>query len=168
MTTQTQQKTSGGIAGWGRRIGQRRGGRSFRSWPAQIRESESQTSKLTDAQLLSQADHLREEAANAPNPSQVPQFCGIVCEAIFRAKGFRLHDVQLLAIAAGAAGNVVEMQTGEGKTVVTGAIAAIKTLNAPSVHVGTTNTYLAERDLEELTAAYELLGISYGLSLIHI
>ena len=55
------------------------------------------------------------------------------------------------------------MQTGEGKTVVTGAIAAIKTLNSPSVHVGTTNTYLASRDLEELTATFELLGISNGL-----
>ena len=167
MTTQTQQQTStrsaSGRGSWGERIGLRKSSRSFRSWPELIRKSEASNSKLTDAQLLDQADRLREEAVSDPDPSQVPQFCGVVCEAIFRAKGFRLHDVQLLAIAAGAAGNVVEMQTGEGKTVVTGAIAAIKTLNSPSVHVGTTNTYLAERDLEELTAAYGLLGISYGL-----
>ena len=165
MTTQTQQpqnQRSRVRAGLGQRLGLRKNN-SFRNWPKQIRESEERTGKLTDAQLLSEADRLRELAAESPDPSQVPEFCGIVCEAIYRAKGFRLYDVQLLAIAAGAAGNVVEMQTGEGKTVVTGAIAAIKTLNSPSVHVGTTNTYLAARDLEELTATFELLGINYGL-----
>ena len=163
MSTQSPQQTSSRPASRAGRWGQRKSNRSFRSWPAQIRKSEALTSKLTDAQLLSEADRLRELAAESPDPSQVPKFCGIVCEAIFRAKGFRLYDVQLLAIAAGAAGNVVEMQTGEGKTVVTGAIAAIKTLNSPSVHVGTTNTYLAERDREELTTAFGLLGISNGL-----
>ena len=167
MATQTQQPTSNRSGssrrGWKERFGQRRSRRAFRAWPRLIRESEAAHAKLTDAQLLDEADRLRELAASSADPSLVPEFCGVVCEAVFRAKGFRLYDVQLQAIAAGAAGNVVEMQTGEGKTVVTGAIAAIKTLNSPSVHVGTTNTYLAERDLEELTAAYGLLGISYGL-----
>ncbi len=167
MTTQTQQQTStrGGRRRrrWRPQIGRRSRSHSFRSWPELIRKSESENAKLTDAQLLDQADRLRELAADSPEPWQVPEFCGVVCEAVFRAKGFRLYDVQLQAIAAGAAGNIVEMQTGEGKTVVTGAIAAIKTLNSPSVHVSTTNTYLAERDLEELTTAFGLLGISSGL-----
>lgn len=167
MATQTQQPTSNRSGssrrGWKERFGQRRSRRAFRAWPRLIRESEAAHAKLTDAQLLDEADRLRELAASSADPSLVPEFCGVVCEAVFRAKGFRLYDVQLQAIAAGAAGNVVEMQTGEGKTVVTGAIAAIKTLNSPSVHVSTTNTYLAERDLEELTTAFGLLGISSGL-----
>ena len=58
---------------------------------------------------------------------------------------------------------MVEMQTGEGKTVVTGAIAAIKSLHSPSVHVATTNQYLAARDLESLEPTFERLGISHGL-----
>ncbi len=169
MTTQTQalptRSATDRRSGLRQRLAQLRGSGagSFRTWPKQIRKSESETGKLTDAELLSQADRLRELAAESQDPSLTPQFCGIVAEAIYRTKGFRLYDVQLLAIAAGAAGNVVEMQTGEGKTVVTGAIAAIKTLNAPSVHVGTTNTYLARRDLEELTDTFDLLGISSGL-----
>ena len=94
---------------------------SFRYFPKAIRAAEDRTSKLSDAQLLAQATELRERAAESNADSLVVEYGAIVSEAIYRANGFRLYDVQLTAVAAGAAGNMVEMQTGEGKTVVTGA-----------------------------------------------
>jgi len=66
-------------------------------------------------------------------------------------------------MVAGAGGAIVEMHTGEGKTVVTGATAAMKLLTNESVHVGTTNTYLAARDLEDNVPTFSLLGFSSGL-----
>ena len=95
--------------------------------------------------------------------TSVSNFTGLVCVAIQRSCGFQLFDVQVQAIAAGITGSIVEMQTGEGKTVVTGAIAAVQTLLAPSVHVGTTNTYLAARDLESMEEVFDILQISHGL-----
>ena len=136
---------------------------SFRYFSKAIRESESRTAALTDAELLARATQLREQAAESNSDSLATQYGGIVAEAIYRSNGFRLYDVQLMAVAAGAAGNMVEMQTGEGKTVVTGAIAAINSLHSPSVHVATTNAYLAARDLESNQATFERLGISHGL-----
>lgn len=136
---------------------------SFRYFPKAIRKAEQQMAALTDAQLLARATQLREQAGEANSASLVTEYGGVVAEAIYRSNGFRLYDVQLLAVAAGAAGNMVEMQTGEGKTVVTGAIAAINSLYSPSVHVGTTNGYLAERDLESNKGTFERLGISHGL-----
>ena len=136
---------------------------SFRYFPKAIHESEDQNAALSDAQLLARATQLREQAAESYDDSLVIAYGGIVNEAIYRSHGFRLYDVQLMAVAAGADGNMVEMQTGEGKTVVTGAIAAINSLRYPSVHVATTNAYLAARDLESLQSTFERLGISYGL-----
>jgi len=91
------------------------------------------------------------------------KYCSILDEATFRTHGYRLYDVQVAAVGAAIGGNIVEMQTGEGKTIVTGVVAALKTLQNTSVHVGTTNPYLAARDLESLEAIYSMIGISYGL-----
>ena len=55
------------------------------------------------------------------------------------------------------------MQTGEGKTVVTGSIAAIKAMQSSGIHVGTTNAYLAQRDLEENQQMFGLLGLTAGM-----
>jgi preprotein translocase subunit SecA len=128
-----------------------------------MRSAEESSSGLSDQKLGQRAAELREQAAENFEDTLFIEYGGLVAEAVFRSCGFRLHDVQVQAIVAGAAGAIVEMQTGEGKTVVTGAIAAMKSLNAPSVHVGTTNTYLAARDLENLTSLFDLAGITYGL-----
>ena len=150
-----------------RRRWTRRGGRDLIRWTQQIREAEEKAKVHTDSRLSERAAELREavqeKRQHDPASAEVVEFAGLVAEAVFRTNGFRLFDVQVSALGAGASDAIVEMQTGEGKTVVTGSIAAIKTLSAPSVHVGTTNTYLAARDLESLTGMFDLLGISYGL-----
>ena len=129
----------------------------------QIRLAEKSAGALSDQQLTQRAKELNDQAYDYLDSRMVNEFGGLIAESIFRNIGFRLYDVQMNALVAGAAGAIVEMQTGEGKTVVTGAIAAIKSLGCPSVHVGTTNTYLAARDLECMAPALDMLGISYGL-----
>ncbi len=136
---------------------------SLNAWQHQIRNFESAASKLTEQQIRDRAQEIRESYGEHQREKHLFEFGGLIAESVFRANGFRLYDVQIKAMAAATTGAIVEMQTGEGKTIVTGAIAAIQSLTAPSVHVSTTNTYLAGRDLESLTGTFDLLGISYGL-----
>jgi len=130
----------------------------------EIRAFESKLSGATGISIQSTADSIREQAGNeGANRALMVRWGGLIAESVFRSHGFRLHDVQIQAMVAGAGGAIVEMQTGEGKTVVTGATAAMKLLTSPSVHVGTTNTYLAARDLEDMAGTFDLLGITFGL-----
>ena len=84
-------------------------------------------------------------------------------EAIRRVFGFVLLDVQIRGAAAVASGDVVQMQTGEGKTMVAALAAINRALSGRGVHVITTNRYLAERDCEELRPVFEMLGITLGV-----
>ena len=138
----------------------RRSGLSLR----QLREYEQKATSLQNQELKSRASAIRDLALDDKVSQALRgEYIGLVCEAVFRTNGFRLFDVQLLAATSATLGQIVEMQTGEGKTVVTGVIAAAQTLSAPSVHVGTTNQYLAARDMEDNAEMFDLLGISFGL-----
>lgn len=87
----------------------------------------------------------------------------LTLEAIRRTTGCVYYDVQLLAGLALARGAVVEMKTGEGKTLVAALPAALHALVGEGVHVATVNRYLAERDFELLRRPLSLLGFSVGL-----
>jgi preprotein translocase subunit SecA len=138
--------------------------RNTKRWIRDIRISESQLAPVTDHKLKMIGETIRNEVEQTgPKLPLITQFVAVVSEAVFRTQKIRMYDVQLQAIGACLGQNIVEMQTGEGKTVVTGAIAAVKTLLQPHVHVGTTNAYLAARDLESMTGTYGLLGITFGL-----
>ena len=129
-----------------------------------VRTEEHKLAALTDSEFHTRALEARESAfEKGVSDYAFLKWGGMIAEAVFRTNGFRMHDVQVQAMLAGTSGAIVEMQTGEGKTVVTGATAAMKLLDRVSVHVGTTNAYLAERDMEENTGTFDLLGISYGL-----
>jgi len=128
---------------------------------AQIRHNESSASKLSDEDFRARAERLLSKAMKDREPNRF-EFAGMVANAVTRGLGFRLHDVQVLGIAAGMNGAVVQMQTGEGKTVVTGCVAAIMAFTEKHVHVGTTNAYLAERDREYNLPVWDLLGLSSG------
>ncbi len=132
-------------------------------WTQLVRAAESNLEGVSDAGLLAHAERIREDVSTAGSSlSSLVNFCALTAEATFRNLGYRLYDVQLSAVGAAIGGNIVEMQTGEGKTVVTGVVAALKTLQHSSVHVGTTNPYLAARDLESLEDVFSMIGISYG------
>ena len=137
--------------------------KSVQASAKRIRLAEHTAKSLSDVQLAERSQELQEQAFENLDAKTMNEFGGLIAESIFRNVGFRLYDVQIDALVAGATGAIVEMHTGEGKTVVTGAIAAIKALGCPSVHVGTTNTYLAARDLECMAPAFDMLGISHGL-----
>jgi preprotein translocase subunit SecA len=88
--------------------------------------------------------------------------CAIAREAARRGLGERPFDVQVLGTLAMLAGNVAEMATGEGKTLVAAMAAAGYALRGRSVHVVSVNDYLAQRDAEWMRPVYDLLGVSVG------
>lgn len=85
-------------------------------------------------------------------------------EAARIAIGLRAHDVQIAAAFALAHGNVVEMATGEGKTLSACFAAVLASLDGMPVHVLTANDYLARRDCEWMEPVFELLGVTVGCS----
>ena len=135
------------------------------NWVPSVREAESGFKTLSDSEILKQGSLLRENYAEAASEDRLKlrhQYAGLIGECVFRAMGFRLFDVQLQGVGAASRGSIIEMQTGEGKTVVTGCIAALRALDVPSVHVSTTNGYLADRDCDELAPIFDRLGLTHG------
>ncbi len=88
----------------------------------------------------------------------------LVKEAARRALGRPHYDVQLLAGIALASGAIAEMQTGEGKTLTSAFPVFLRALGCQGAHVSTVNSYLTQRDYDELRPVYEMLGLSVGLS----
>ena len=129
-----------------------------------LRKAEKKAQSLSEQQLTEQAKAWREKPeSDRDNATARIEYGGLIASAVSRVFGFNLHDVQVQAMLAGSQGAIVEMQTGEGKTVVTGATAALLSLMSPTVHVATTNAYLAERDLEDLAPVFEKLGLENGI-----
>lgn len=129
-----------------------------------IRRAEQQHAGLDDAAIRKEAVGVRELAIEQSlTTEQFEGFVGLLAESVFRSFGFRLHDVQVQAMVQTCSSNVAEMQTGEGKTIVTASSAILNTLTSPKVHVSTTNDYLAERDREEMQPLFERMGLSCGL-----
>lgn len=130
---------------------------------AQVRSSaefDEKAAALDDEQLRKAAKLLNlEDLAEA---TDIPQFLAIAREAADRTTQLRPFDVQLLGALRMLAGDVVEMATGEGKTL-SGAIAAAGyALGGRSVHVITINDYLARRDAEWMGPLLEALGLTVG------
>ena len=123
-------------------------------------EFDEKASGLDDEQLARAAHLLSlDDLADSPD---VPQFLAIAREAADRAIGLRPFDVQLLGALRMLAGDVIEMATGEGKTL-SGAIAAAGyALAGRTVHVVTINDYLARRDAEWVGPVIEAMGLTVG------
>ena len=84
----------------------------------------------------------------------------MVREAAKRTLGQRHYDVQLMGGAALHRGNIAEMKTGEGKTLVATLPAYLNALSGNPVHIVTVNDYLAKRDSEEMGVLYKTLGLT--------
>ncbi|MET0455820.1 MAG: accessory Sec system translocase SecA2 [Mycobacterium sp.] len=111
--------------------------------------------KLTKAAKLLNLDDLAES-------SDIPQFLAIAREASERATTLRPFDVQLLGALRMLAGDVVEMATGEGKTLAGAIAAAGYAIAGRSVHVISVNDYLARRDAEWMGPLLEAMGLTVG------
>lgn len=123
-------------------------------------EFDKKAADLDDEQLRKATGllHLK----NLTESKDIPQFLAIAREASERKTGLRPFDVQLLGALRMMAGDVVEMATGEGKTL-SGAIAAAGyALSGRNVHVVTINDYLAKRDAEWMGPLLEALGLTVG------
>ncbi len=107
---------------------------------------------IADGELSALADAAADDAA----------FCAVAREAARRGLGERPHDVQILGTLAMLSGNVAEMATGEGKTLVAAMAAAGYARRGRSVHVMSVNDYLAQRDAEWMSPVFELLGVGVG------
>jgi preprotein translocase subunit SecA len=125
-----------------------------------IEELEAELEKLTDAELTERASKLRLEATF--DNSQLIEVCALGREAARRALGERAFEVQLLGTMGLLTGHVVQMETGEGKTLAGALAAAGHALQGKRVHVISVNDYLARRDAEWMGPVYRLLGVSVG------
>jgi preprotein translocase subunit SecA len=115
---------------------------------------------LDDEQLRKAAKLLNLD--DLANSSDIPQFLAIAREAAERATTLRPFDVQLLGALRMLAGDVVEMATGEGKTLAGAIAAAGYALGGRNVHVITINDYLARRDAEWMGPMLEAMGLTVG------
>ncbi|MEM7105528.1 MAG: accessory Sec system translocase SecA2 [Bacteroidota bacterium] len=128
-----------------------------------IRKKEEELSALSDEALIDLSKELKAKAdlGNDLEGLLVPAFA-LVSETAFRKVKMRPYDVQLLAAIALHNGRVIEMGTGEGKTLCAILPAYLNALTGEGVHVHTFNDYLAKRDAHWMGPVYEALGLSVG------
>ncbi len=114
-----------------------------------------------DDQLLAESMRLRSEAkAGTPLDELLIDAYALVREVAHRTLGLKPFEVQIMAAIALHEGNLVEMQTGEGKTLAAVMPAFLRALTGKGVHVLTFNDYLANRDAEWMGPIYRFLGLS--------
>ena len=118
----------------------------------------------TDAELRAFSDSLRERAAAGEDMAALlPEAFAAVREASVRTTGLRHFDVQLIGGMALNDGQIAEMKTGEGKTLVSTLAGYLNALSGDNVHIVTVNDYLARRDSEWMGQIYRFLGMEVGL-----
>lgn len=121
---------------------------------------------LTDAELRALTDTFRARIADgAALDDLLPEAFAAVREAAKRTLGQRHYDVQVMGGAALHLGNVAEMKTGEGKTLVSTLPAYLNALDGEGVHLVTVNDYLAKRDSEWMGRVHRFLGLEVGVIL---
>ena len=131
-----------------------------------INEFEPELEKLSDEQLKAKTIYFKEQLENGKNILDIlEEAFAVVREASKRVNGMRHFDVQLIGGMVLTEGNIAEMPTGEGKTLVASLPSYLRALEGKGVHVITVNDYLARRDRELIGGIHEFLGLSVGLNL---
>ena len=137
--------------------------KKYASQVAAINALEDQIAALSDDQLRASAIDLRARLADgATLDDLLPEAFARVREAAKRALGQRHYDVQLMGGIALHQGQISEMKTGEGKTLVATLAVFLNALDNEGVHVVTVNDYLAARDAGWMGRVYEQLGMTVG------
>ncbi len=130
---------------------------------AQVNAIEEDFEKLTDAELRAETDVFKKRLADGETLDDIlPEAFAAVREASKRTLGKRHFDVQIMGGAALHMGNVAEMRTGEGKTLVATLPAYLNALTGKGVHVITVNDYLAEYQSELMGRVHRFLGLETG------
>jgi preprotein translocase subunit SecA len=121
---------------------------------------------LSDEQLRAKTDEFKARYAKGETLDEIlPEAFATVREAAKRTLGQRHYDVQLMGGAALHLGNIAEMRTGEGKTLVATLPSYLNAIAGKGVHVVTVNDYLAERDSEWMGRIHRFLGLTVGVIL---
>jgi preprotein translocase subunit SecA len=132
----------------------------------QVNSVEPEFQALSDAELRAQTDEFRERyAAGESLDDLMPEAFATVREAARRTLGQRHFDVQIMGGAALHMGNIAEMRTGEGKTLVSTLPVYLNAISGEGVHVVTVNDYLARRDSEWMGRVHRFLGLDVGVIL---
>ena len=130
----------------------------------QINELEGSMLALSDASLAAKTLEFKQRIADGQTLDDIlPEAFAVVREASRRVLGMRHFDVQLLGGIVLHRGDIAEMKTGEGKTLVATLPVYLNALTGKGAHVVTVNDYLATRDSEEMGQVYRFLGLSVGL-----
>ena len=145
--------------------------KKFQPYIAEINLLEEEISPLTDEQLKAKTGEFKLKLEKATSDKQeqeildeiLPEAFAVVRETGKRVLGLRHFDVQLLGGIILHKGQVAEMKTGEGKTLVSTLPAYLNALTGKGVHVVTVNDYLAKRDAEWMGQIHRFLGLKVGL-----
>lgn len=148
------------------RAGEGRTLRDLSKVAVQINSHEGHISTLRDEELRGMTEIFKSRLAAGESLDDIlPEAFAVVREAAMRTLGQRHYDVQLMGGAALHRGNIAEMRTGEGKTLVATLPSYLNALTGRGVHVVTVNDYLAERDSEWMGRIHRFLGLSVGVIL---
>jgi preprotein translocase subunit SecA len=140
--------------------------RHLKSLADQVNSVEDDFKALTDAELRAQTEEFKQRYADGESLDDLlPEAFATVREAARRTLGQRHFDVQLMGGAALHLGNIAEMRTGEGKTLVSTLPVYLNALAGEGVHVVTVNDYLARRDSEWMGRVHRFLGLEVGVIL---
>ena len=143
--------------------------KSVRPLVAQINALEPEYQAFTDEQIIAKTRELqkRVQEDGASLDAILPEAFANCREAAKRALGLRAFDVQLMGAIFLHQGNISEMRTGEGKTLVASFAAYLNALTGRGVHVVTVNDYLAKRDSDWMGKIYHQLGMTTGVVYSH-
>ena len=148
------------------RVGEGRLLRRLKHYAEAVDHLADDFSELTDEELKNETVELRERyAAGESLDDLLPEAFAAVREAASRTLGMRHFDVQLMGGAALHLGNIAEMKTGEGKTLVATLPAYLNAIASRGVHVITVNDYLASYQSELMGRVFRALGMTTGVIL---
>ena len=141
-----------------------RGGPRYQAKVDKINALEPEFQALSDEELAAKTQEFRERyAAGESLDDLLPEAFAAVREASVRTIGLRHFDVQLIGGMALNEGQIAEMKTGEGKTLVSTLAGYLNAIPGHNVHIVTVNDYLARRDCEWMGQIYRFLGMKTGL-----
>ena len=140
--------------------------RQLEAYSAAVDSLEDSFASMTDAELRGETDKFRARIEDGESLDiMLPEAFAVVREASKRTLGKRHYKVQVMGGAALHLGNIAEMKTGEGKTLVATLPAYLNALSGKGVHVVTVNDYLAEYQANLMGRVYRFLGMESGVIL---
>ena len=151
------------------RTGDKRVLRQLEAYTKAVNSLEDSFASMTDEELRAETDKFRERVKDGESLDiMLPEAFAVVREASKRTLGKRHYDVQLMGGAALHLGNIAEMKTGEGKTLVATLPAYLNALSGKGVHIVTVNDYLAEYQANLMGRVFRFLGMECGVILSSI